>query len=298
MALTMTAQQRPDQTRSGLFPWGVRATFSPGKTRRQRQEQWHRQTTILMVALAVSVVASVVFIIANWRQIGGTQAVSCAAFPQFCLPHAGGSATLPALEAAGSRQLDGESSGVPGVVRGVDVNGIPTLGDPSAPVHFVTVSDYACPHCQDYHETDVPRFIEDYVLSGQATFGFVLTTGTGQFYSETASQASLCAGEQGAFWEMSEEMFRLARTRQLASAYSLDQIRDSANEMGLDAQKLVECVASNRYAQSLRQFRTFASDYGVSATPTVLVSYGDSNVWTIVRRDYETLKQLTEAAQR
>lgn len=294
----MTAQQRPEQTGAGLFPWGARATFSPGKTRRQRQEQWQRQTTILVAVLAVSIIASAVFIVANWRQIGGAKAVSCAAFPQFCLPHAGGSTTLPALEAAGVRQLDGQSSGAPGVVRGVDVNGIPTLGDPSAPVHFVTVSDYACPHCQNYHETDVPRFIEDYVLTGQATFGIALATGTGQFYSETASQAALCAGEQGAFWEMSEEMFRLARTRQLASAFSLDQIRDSAREMGLDAQKLVECVASNRYAQSLRQFRVFAGDHGVSATPTVLVSYGDSNVWTIVRRDYESLKQLTEAAHR
>ncbi|MEB2287612.1 MAG: thioredoxin domain-containing protein [Anaerolineae bacterium] len=294
----MTAQQRPEQTGAGLFPWGARATFSPGKTRRQRQEQWQQQTTILVAVLAVSIIASAVFIVANWRQIGGAKAVSCAAFPQFCLPHAGGSTTLPALEAAGVRQLDGQSSGAPGVVRGVDVNGIPTLGDPSAPVHFVTVSDYACPHCQNYHETDVPRFIEDYVLTGQATFGIALATGTGQFYSETASQAALCAGEQGAFWEMSEEMFRLARTRQLASAFSLDQIRDSAREMGLDAQKLVECVASNRYAQSLRQFRVFAGDHGVSATPTVLVSYGDSNVWTIVRRDYESLKQLTEAAHR
>jgi predicted DsbA family dithiol-disulfide isomerase len=68
--------------------------------------------------------------------------------------------------------------------------------------------------------------------------------------------------------------------------------------MGLDGKALIECVASNRYASSLRQFRSFANDNGVNATPTVLVSYGDSNRWTIVRRDYETLKQLTEAAQR
>ncbi len=294
----MSAQQKPQPTRSGPLPWGARAVFRPGKTRRQRQEQWRQQTTILGVILAVSVVASAVFIIANWQQVDEIKTVSCAAFPQFCVPLAGGSTAMPALEASGARQIDAESSGVPGVVRGVDANGIPTIGDPSAPIHVVTVSDYACPHCQDYHDTDVPRFIEDYVLTGQATFGFVLTTGTGQFYSETASQAALCAGEQGAFWEMSAEMFRLARTRQLASAFSLDQIRDSAKEMGLDGDTLIECVASNRYASSLRQFRTFATDNGVNATPTVLVSYGDANRWTIVRRDYETLKQLTEAAQR
>jgi protein-disulfide isomerase len=294
----MTTQQKQEQTPGGPLPWGARAVFRPGKTRRQRQEQWHQQVTVLAAVLAVTAIASIVFIAANWRQVGTVKAVSCAAFPQFCVPLGGGAATMPALEAAGARQLDAASSGVAGVVRGVDVNGIPTIGDPSAPIHLVTVSDYACPHCQNFHDAEVPRFIEEYVLSGQATFGFVLTTGTGQFYSETASQAALCAGEQGAFWEMSEEMFRLARTRQLASAYSLDQIRDSANSMGLNGNTLLECVSSNRYGPLLRQFRVFASDHGVTGTPTVLVSYGDSNRWTIVRRDYATLQQLTEAAQR
>ena len=186
----MSAQQKPQPTRSGPLPWGARAVFRPGKTRRQRQEQWRQQTTILGVILAVSVVASAVFIIANWQQVDEIKTVSCAAFPQFCVPLAGGSTAMPALEASGARQIDAESSGVPGVVRGVDANGIPTIGDPSAPIHVVTVSDYACPHCQDYHDTDVPRFIEDYVLTGQATFGLVLTTGTGQLSPEPASQAA------------------------------------------------------------------------------------------------------------
>ncbi len=294
----MTTQQKQEQTPGGLLPGNARAVFRPGRTRRQRQEQWRQQVTVLVTVLAVTAIASIIFIAANWRQVGTVKAVSCAAFPQFCVPLGGGSAAMPALEAAGARQLDAASSGVPGVVRGVDVNGIPAIGDPSAPIHLVAVSDYACPHCQNFHDDEVPRFIEEYVLTGQATFGFVLTTGTGQFYSETASQAALCGGEQGAFWEMSEEMFRLARTRQLASAYSLDQIRDSANSMGLDGHALIECVSSNRYGTLLRQFRVFASDNGVTGTPTVLVSYGDANRWTIVRRDYATLQQLVEAAQR
>lgn len=281
-----------------FWPLPPRVTYPVGKTRRQRQQQWRQQSNVLFIVLAATVMAAIFFVIANWQQGGSVKAVSCASFPEFCLPLAGGSADAPALEAPGSRTLDAESTAAPGVVRGVDANGIPTIGDPNAPVHFVTVSDYACSHCQDYHDADVQRFIEDYVLTGQATFGFVLTTGTGQFYSETASQAALCAGEQGAFWEMSDEMFRLARSKQLASAFSLSQIRDSANAMGLDGQAIVECVSSNRYASFLRQYRVFANDHGVTGTPTTLVSYGDSNRWTIVQRDYNTLKQLTEAAQR
>jgi len=296
--MTSQSTRKDGPSRRSFWPLPARVVYPIGKTRRQRQEQWRQQTNVLLIVLVATVMAGIAFIIANWQQGGVTKAVSCAAFPEFCVPLAGGSADAPALEAPGSRTLDAKSTAAPGVVRGVDVNGFPTIGDPNAPIHFVTVSDYACPHCQDYHDTDLKRFIKDYVLTGQATFGFVLTTGTGQFYSETASQAALCAGEQGAFWEMSEEMFRLARSKQLATAFSLSQIRDSANAMGLDGKALIECVSSNRYAPFLRQFRVFANDYGVTGTPTTLVSYGDSNRWTIVQRDYNTLKQLIEAAQR
>ncbi|MGQ9848893.1 MAG: DsbA family protein [Aggregatilineaceae bacterium] len=296
--MTSQSTRKDGPSRRSFWPLPARVVYPTGKTRRQRQEQWRQQTRVLLIVLVATIMASIAFIIANWQQGGSTKTVSCASFPEFCVPLAGGSTDAPALEAPGSRRLDAETTAAPGVVRGVDVNGLPTIGDPNAPIHFVTVSDYACPHCQDYHDTDLKRFIEDYVLTGQATFGFVLTTGTGQFYSETASQAALCAGEQGAFWEMSEEMFRLARSKQLATAFSLSQIRDSANAMGLDGKALIECVSSNRYAPFLRQYRVFANDHGVTGTPTTLVSYGDSNRWTIVQRDYNTLKQLTEAAQR
>ncbi len=296
--MTAESTHKKASTKRSLWPLSPRASYPVGKTRRQRQQQWRQQSNALIMVLAAATVAAIFFVIANWQQSGSTKAVSCTTFPEFCVPLAGGSADAPALEAPGTRTLDAESTAAPGVVRGVDVNGVPTIGNPDAPVHFVTVSDYACPHCQDYHDTDLQRFIKDYVLTGQATFGFVLTTGTGQFYSETASQAALCAGEQGAFWEMSAEMFRLARGQQLASAFSLSQIRDSANAMGLDGQAIVECVSSNRYASFLRQYRVFANDHGVTGTPTTLVSYGDTNRWTIVQRDYNTLKQLTEAAQR
>lgn len=296
--MTPETSRANTSSRRSFWPLRPRVSYLVGKTRRQRQQQWRQQTNALIAVLAVTVLASIVFIAANWQQSGAAKAVSCATFPEFCVPLAGDSADAPAFEAPGSRTLDAEITAAPGVVRSIDANDIPTIGNPDAPVHFVTVSDYACPHCQDYHDTDLQRFIKDYVLTGRATFGLVLTTGTGQFYSETASQAALCAGEQGAFWEMSDEMYRLASSKQLATAFSLSQIRDSAEAMGLDSKALVECVSSNRYAPFLRQYRVFANDHGVTGTPTTLVSYGDSNRWTIVQRDYNTLKQLTEAAQR
>jgi protein-disulfide isomerase len=293
----MATQESTKQSGLGILP--RRSSFRLGKTRRQRQTQYTQQVNALLMVLLVAIVGGGLIAYFNYRTAGSTKTVSCEEFPEFCVPLVGG-ATMPGnfdtLESAESRTLDGEVTASAGVVRGINAINAPFLGNPDAPIHFVTVSDFACSHCQDYHSTDLPRFIDDYVLTGQATFGFVMTTGTGREYSDYASQAALCAGEQGAFWEMSEELFRLARSIGVQTAFSPGQIRQSADDMGLDGDALSECAASGRYATFLYDYRTFAQDNGVTGTPTVLVSYGNSGEWTAVNRDYNSLKALTEAA--
>jgi protein-disulfide isomerase len=284
--------------RMGKVPWPARTGFEVGKTRRQRQAQYKQQIKALLSVLGVTLVFGFVFILSNWNNAGSTQPISCAAYPTYCLPLGGGSTEFTALEAASSRTLDANSTAASGVERYIDVNNIATLGDPQAPIHFVVVSDFACSHCQDYHDTDMPRFINDYVLTGQATFGLVMVTGTGGVYSQTASEAALCAGEQGGFWEMGEEFFRQASSRGVDQAFVPDQISSTAKDLGLDSKKLIECLTSNRYGKFMQEYQTFSVDHGVSGTPTLLASYGDANQWNAVSRDYNTLKQLTETTNK
>lgn len=276
-------------------PWPARTTYKVGGTRRARQAQYRQQINMLVAALSISALLGIVFVVANWAAGGGLKPVNCANYPEFCVPLAGGHSGFAQLEAASARELDGDSAGAPGVVRYIDANNVATLGDPAAPIHFVTVSDYACPHCQRFHKDEVPRFIDEYVLTGRATFGFVMATGTGQVYSEVASKAALCAGEQGAFWEMSEEFFREAGAGSIDQKFTAPQIRETAADMSLDDEALVECLTSNRYDSFMQTYRTFITDHGVSGTPTILVSYGDTNIWNIVDRSYDNMARLTEA---
>ncbi|HVO72085.1 MAG TPA: thioredoxin domain-containing protein [Aggregatilineaceae bacterium] len=281
-------------------PWRSRATFPIGKTRLQRKQQYRQQVNVLLGVVIATVVVAGLVINANWRGSGSTRSLSCTSYPQYCVPFVGGAAgSDPAIatsEASSARTLDESSQGATGVVRGFTANGFPFIGDPNAPIHILVVADYSCSHCNDYHTSDLERILHDFVLTGKATLESVLTTGTGGQYSDTATQAALCAGEQGAFWEMSDELYRLSRSMGVQTAYSLTQIRQSAQDMGLDGDTLVTCVASNRYANFMTNFQTFANDHGVTGTPTVLVSYGDSNQWTAVDRDYNTLKQWIDAA--
>jgi protein-disulfide isomerase len=281
-----------------LIPWRARAKYRVGKTAKQRRTQYEQQTTVLKLVLFLTIVIGSLVILLNWRNAGATKAVSCTAYPQYCVPLAGGSPDQKDLEAAGTRSLDEESQGAEGVVRYVDAENVVTIGNPNAPIHFRVVSDFLCGHCNEYHASDLRRFNEDFVLTGQATLGLVMTTGTGRAFSETASQAALCAGEQGAFWEMADELFRLARTEG-AQSFDLSRLRESARDMGLNANDLATCVASDRYRVFLPAYNTFANDLGVTGTPTLLVSYGDSGEWTRLEhayRGYDSMKSMTEQA--
>ncbi len=199
------------------------------------------------------------------------------------------------------------SKGAEGVVRGfakettIDQQPVyvPVIGKPDAPIHFMVVEDFACPHCQDYHESDLSRIIKDYVITGKATLQFVMTTGTGQEFSKTASQAALCAGEQGAYWEMADELFRLANTQGFESAFAPTQIQTSADKMGLDGKKILSCLGSGRYRNYLDNYAVLANDNGVTGTPTLLVRYGTDTKWQKVPdRGYDNVKSLIEAANK
>jgi protein-disulfide isomerase len=279
-----------------LIPWKKRATYTVATSKRLRKKQHTQQKNMIVVLTGATVVFAVMFILINWQNAGAAKAVNCATFPHYCLPLAGGTdAAFSALEASGTRALDEDSHGAPGVVRYIDTDNVPTLGDPNAPVHFRTTSSFTCGHCNNFHNGDLKRFIEDYVLTGQATLGFVLAAGNN--YAETASLGALCAGEQGAFWEMSDELFRLARAG-TASALTPNEIEHSADTMGLDASALVSCVNSGRYDPVIAQHSAIMNDYGVAYTPTLLVRFEGDAAWAkLDSYGYDMMVTITAQAQ-
>jgi protein-disulfide isomerase len=293
---------KPESTQSPRRQpfWQGRAQFAVGKTRRQRQEQFRQQTGVLwMVLLATAIVAGAVVMI-NWQNAGSTKTLSCAEFPTYCVPFGGGSLLVnegAQAESPGVRTLDDASHGAAGVARYIDSEHVPTLGNPDAPIHFRVVSDFSCSHCNSYHTSDLHSFLQDYVLTGQATVGIVMFTGIGQQYSVMATAGALCAAEQGGLWEMADELFRLARSLGVENGFALAQIKQSAKALGLAADALASCVASGRYTPVIDEYMTWARDNGVTSTPTVMVSYGDSGTWEKLEdRYYDSLKSLTEAA--
>ena len=180
-----TKSQRSEKTRA-LF-WRSRAQFPVGRTRSERRAQYRRQVIALVALLSATLIVGALFIIANWEGAGTAITVSCNTYPEFCVPLADGAGdpAYAAFEAPESRVLDQPSQGTADVVRGMTEDNVPFIGNPDAPIHFRTVSNFACPHCATYHSTDLEQFVQDYVLEGKATLGFVIVG------NEAAAQAAL-----------------------------------------------------------------------------------------------------------
>jgi protein-disulfide isomerase len=189
-----------------------------------------------------------------------------------------------------------DSQGEPGVARGVMPDGSLFIGDPEAPIHFKVFEDFSCSHCQNYHP-DLTRFVETYVVSGQATLELDLLAFVAQPYSTDAAYAALCAGEQGAFWEFQSMLFETGAEQGARVAFTLPALNTAAQDMGLDGSEFADCLQSEKYAPVMTAYGLLANDLGVTGTPTVLVSYGDSGEWTAISREYDNLAQLTDDAQ-
>ncbi len=77
-----------------------------------------------------------------------------------------------------------------------------TLGSANAPIVMIEFSDYQCPYCAKFENETMGKIREEYVGTGKIFFVYKnLPLRQIHPLSDTASNAALCAAEQGKFWE-------------------------------------------------------------------------------------------------
>jgi protein-disulfide isomerase len=176
------------------------------------------------------------------------------------------------------REVDQADDVADGVVQGILENGTPYIGSPNAPIVVAEFGDFSCPHCASF-EPEVDLLIERYVRSGQLRFEFHPMTFVGGEYSIIATQGAICAAEQGAFWEFHKDVFQLQRTDG-AQSFTASRMEELATDLGLDGDDLRSCMNSNLPDRALAAADELASQYGVTATPTLLYRTQDATGWT------------------
>lgn len=152
----------------------------------------------------------------------------------------------------------------------VTVDGIETdLGGASriqnaAKLAIIEFSDFECPYCGRYARETYPRIQTELVDKGIVTYSFR------HFPLEAihkaalkAGEASVCAGDQGKFWEMHDRLFqnqqKLAETDLLVHARAI----------GLDSARFLSCL-DKRMLATIRADQEEAKKFGVNSTPTFL----------------------------
>jgi protein-disulfide isomerase len=89
--------------------------------------------------------------------------------------------------------------------------------------------------------------------------------------SEVATQAALCAGEQGKFWEFHRMLYR-RQTQWNHLANPLDQLLEFATGIELDITALKSCVKSGRMLKIIKADQDYGRSLQVNSTPTLFVN--------------------------
>ncbi|MGH9778405.1 MAG: thioredoxin domain-containing protein [Candidatus Acidiferrales bacterium] len=146
----------------------------------------------------------------------------------------------------------------------VSTEGAPALGPADAPVTIVKFEDFQCPYCRRAHATlrelrqrygDKLRIVHRDLPIESLHPGVTL-----------AHRAARCAGEQGKFWEYHDALYA-APPRGM-----LEEVRNLAGELALDAPAFQSCLDSGKYDAAIRQDVNQGTSLGISGTPAFFIN--------------------------
>ncbi|MDH3402817.1 MAG: thioredoxin domain-containing protein [Acidobacteriota bacterium] len=146
----------------------------------------------------------------------------------------------------------------------VSADGHPAKGPAGAPVTIVEFSDFECPFCSRVLPS-LRQVMENYGDSVRVVFRqFPLNNIHPR--AQKAAEASLCAHDQGKFWEMHDAMFDEQKN------LGVDQLKEKAGRIGLDAESFASCLDGDKFAPQVAADLEEGSAAGVSGTPAMFIN--------------------------
>lgn len=173
-----------------------------------------------------------------------------------------------------------------------------SIGYPDAPVRVDVWEDFQCPACVSYSQRVEPQVIIDYVETGKVyytfhQYPFLDGPGISGGESDQAANATMCALEQGRFWDYHDLLFA-NWDGENSGGFSDARLLALASFLGLDMEVFGDCFAENRYADEILADFQAGQQIGVRGTPSVFVN--GAAVTPGYVPTYEQLAEAIEAA--
>jgi protein-disulfide isomerase len=140
----------------------------------------------------------------------------------------------------------------------------PALGPEDAPVTIVAFSDFQCPYCRRAGPI-VQRIAARYPTQVRVVYRH-LPLDKLHPRARASAEASLCAEDQGRFWEYHDLLFANPR------ALEDDDLIRYAAEVGAETEAFAACVHSRTHARTVSDDAAAAAAIGVTGTPAFVVN--------------------------
>jgi protein-disulfide isomerase len=167
-----------------------------------------------------------------------------------------------------------------------------TLGSENARVTVEDYFDFQCPVCARAAATIDPKIEQDYVADGRVKLVFRHMALIGQ-ESIWAADAAECANDQGKFWDYHDKLFENQHGEN-KGAFSIDNLKRFAVELGLDTQTFNQCLDSGKHEDLVKAETQDGLKKGIQSTPTFVI--GSQTIEGL--GSYDEVKSVIEAELR
>ncbi|MFH1175462.1 MAG: thioredoxin domain-containing protein [bacterium] len=140
----------------------------------------------------------------------------------------------------------------------------PFLGSENAPVEIEGFFDLMCPYTKIFFTHSLLKKTKQAIIKDEKAKLVFRNLPILDKKSQEAAMACACAGQQGRFWQMLEQVLKNQEDIQRSSA----GFSSYANEINLNMASFDDCVASKKYADLILQDMARSQEMGIKGSPT------------------------------
>lgn len=146
-----------------------------------------------------------------------------------------------------------------------------SLGSGDARVEITEYLDFECPVCASFAVIQMPTIKDQLITTGKVRWRYRDYPLPNHRYSRFSAHAAQCAGAQGRFFEMHDQLFMNHQWAQTGKDPSR-LFRELAKTAGLDLTAYDECMQTGRFAQRIEFSRQEGDQMLVNGTPTFFLN--------------------------